>query len=101
MSVLSLPLNLLWIVFGGLWMAVGLVFAAALMAITIVGLPWTRAAFNIASYTVSFRGSLSWRPLSFQTKRAMSLMAHRCVHGTAPFRSLTAQSGQWPESALN
>jgi uncharacterized membrane protein YccF (DUF307 family) len=52
MSALSLLLNLLWIVFGGLWMAVGWVIAAVLMAITVVGLPWTRAAFNIASYTL-------------------------------------------------
>jgi uncharacterized membrane protein YccF (DUF307 family) len=52
MSPLSLLLNLLWIVFGGLWMAVGWVIAAFLMAITIIGLPWARAAFNIASYTL-------------------------------------------------
>ena len=52
MSALSLLLNVLWIVFGGLWMAVGWIIAAILMAITIVGLPWTRAAFNIALYTL-------------------------------------------------
>jgi uncharacterized membrane protein YccF (DUF307 family) len=52
MSVLSLLLNILWIVFGGLWMAVGWVIAAIIMAITIVGIPWARAAFNIASYTL-------------------------------------------------
>ena len=52
MSPLSLLLNLLWIVFGGLWMAVGWLIAAAIMAITIIGLPWARAAFNIASYTL-------------------------------------------------
>ena len=52
MSPLSLLLNILWIVFGGLWMAVGWVIAAILMAITIIGLPWTRAAFNIAAYTL-------------------------------------------------
>ena len=52
MSALSLLLNVLWIVFGGLWMAVGWVIAAVLIAINIVGLPWTRAAFNIASYTL-------------------------------------------------
>jgi uncharacterized membrane protein YccF (DUF307 family) len=33
-------------------MAVGWVIAAVIMAITIIGLPWTRAAFNIAVYTV-------------------------------------------------
>ncbi len=52
MSPLSLLLNLLWIVVGGLWMAVGWLVAAAIMAITIIGLPWARAAFNIASYTL-------------------------------------------------
>ena len=52
MSALSLLLNILWVVFGGLYMAIGWVIAAVLMAITIVGLPWTRAAFNIASYTL-------------------------------------------------
>ena len=41
-----------WIVFGGLWMAVGWLIAAVIMAVTIVGLPWARAAFNIASYTM-------------------------------------------------
>ena len=52
MSPLSLLLNILWIVFGGLWMAAGWVIAAILMAITIIGLPWARAAFNIAVYTL-------------------------------------------------
>jgi uncharacterized membrane protein YccF (DUF307 family) len=33
-------------------MALGWVIAAFIMAITIVGLPWTRAAFNIAAYTL-------------------------------------------------
>ena len=51
MSVLSLLLNLLWIVFGGFWMAIAWGIASVLMALTIVGLPWTRAAFNIAVYT--------------------------------------------------
>jgi len=45
-------LNLLWIVFGGLEMAIGWVIAGVVMAITIIGLPWARAAFNIASYTL-------------------------------------------------
>jgi uncharacterized membrane protein YccF (DUF307 family) len=52
MSVLSFLLNVLWIVTGGLWMAVAWLVAAVLMAITIIGLPWARAAFNIASYTL-------------------------------------------------
>ncbi len=52
MSPLSLLLNLLWMFFGGIWMAVAWLIAAAIMAITIIGLPWARAAFNIASYTL-------------------------------------------------
>lgn len=52
MPILPLFLNILWIVFGGLWMAAGWVLAAIIMAITIVGLPWARAAFNIAAYAL-------------------------------------------------
>ena len=52
MSPVSLLLNLFWIVFGGLWMAAGWIIAAVVMAITIIGLPWTWAAFNIAAYTL-------------------------------------------------
>jgi uncharacterized membrane protein YccF (DUF307 family) len=48
---MNLILNLLWVVFGGLWMAVGWLLAALIMAVTIVGIPWARAAFNIARYT--------------------------------------------------
>jgi uncharacterized membrane protein YccF (DUF307 family) len=33
-------------------MATGWMIADVFMAITIVGLPWTRAAFNIAVYTL-------------------------------------------------
>jgi uncharacterized membrane protein YccF (DUF307 family) len=52
MSPVSFLLNLLWIAFGGIWMAAGWVIAALIMAITIIGLPWAWAAFNIASYTL-------------------------------------------------
>jgi uncharacterized membrane protein YccF (DUF307 family) len=52
MSPVSVVLNLLWLVFGGVWMAFGWIVAAVIMAITIIGIPWARAAFNIASYTL-------------------------------------------------
>jgi uncharacterized membrane protein YccF (DUF307 family) len=51
LSPLSLLLNIIWILTGGLWMAAGWLFAAVIMAVTIVGLPWSRAAWNIAVYT--------------------------------------------------
>ena len=52
MSALCFLLNVLWIVAGGLWMSVAWIVAAIVMAITIIGLPWSRAAFNIALYTL-------------------------------------------------
>ena len=76
MSILSLFLNVLWIVFGGLWMAAGWMIAGIIMAITIIGLPWAWAAFNIAFYTL----------LPFGQK-AVSREAHtgREDFGTGPF----------------
>jgi uncharacterized membrane protein YccF (DUF307 family) len=76
MSPLSLLLNILWIVFGGLYMAVGWLIAAVIMAITIVGIPWARAAFNIASYTMMPFG-----------RKAVSRAEHLGTHdvGTGPF----------------
>ncbi|HWI28649.1 MAG TPA: YccF domain-containing protein [Stellaceae bacterium] len=52
MPTMSIALNLLWIIFGGLWMAAGWLLAALIMALTIVGLPWARAAFTIAAYAL-------------------------------------------------
>jgi uncharacterized membrane protein YccF (DUF307 family) len=76
MSPLSLLLNLLWILFGGLYMAVGWIVAAIVMAITIIGLPWAGAAFNIASYTLLPFG-----------RKAVSRADHLGTHdiGTGPF----------------
>ena len=52
MSVLSLLLNIAWIVCGGLWMALGWIVAAVIMVVTIIGIPWAKAAFNIAVYAL-------------------------------------------------
>lgn len=52
MSLLSLVLNVLWVLTGGIWMALGWLVAGGIMVITIVGIPWARAAFTIASYTL-------------------------------------------------
>lgn len=45
-------MNVLWLVSGGLPAAIGWVIAAAIMAITIIGLPWCFAALRIAVYTL-------------------------------------------------
>jgi uncharacterized membrane protein YccF (DUF307 family) len=52
MPPVSIFLNLVWILLGGVWMAAAWLIAAVIMAITIVGLPWARAALNIAIYTL-------------------------------------------------
>lgn len=72
---MSLLLNILWLIFGGLAMAFGWLIASLIMAITIVGLPWAPAALRMAHYTllpfgqrvddsgagpVSFFGNIVW-----------------------------------------
>src|SRR5258705_6267445 len=61
MQPVSMLLNILWILIGGAWMAFGWLVAAVVMAITIIGLPWARAAFNIAVYTLLPFGSQAVR----------------------------------------
>jgi uncharacterized membrane protein YccF (DUF307 family) len=50
--MMSLLLNVLWIVFGGFYMAAGWLIAALIMAITIIGIPWARAAVTMAFYAL-------------------------------------------------
>jgi uncharacterized membrane protein YccF (DUF307 family) len=61
MQPVSILLNVLWILFGGAVMAAGWLIAAVIMAITIIGLPWARAAFNIAVYSLLPFGSRAVR----------------------------------------
>ena len=56
-SPLNFLLNVLWLIFGGLAAVLGWLIAAALMAITIIGLPWSFAALRIAFYTLLPFGS--------------------------------------------
>jgi uncharacterized membrane protein YccF (DUF307 family) len=47
---MNFVLNVIWILFGGLEMALGWLVAAFVFAISIVGLPWARASFNLAIF---------------------------------------------------
>ncbi|MEZ5752207.1 MAG: YccF domain-containing protein [Paracoccaceae bacterium] len=49
---MNLILNILWVVLGGAWMALGWLLAALIMAISIVGLPWARSAVVMAGYSL-------------------------------------------------
>ena len=45
---MNFSLNLLWLFFGGWTTAISWFTSALLMVISIVGIPWARAAFNIS-----------------------------------------------------
>jgi uncharacterized membrane protein YccF (DUF307 family) len=45
-------LNVIWLVFSGIWMAIAYCFFGALACLTIVGIPFGIAAFRIASYAL-------------------------------------------------
>ncbi|MCP2040992.1 uncharacterized membrane protein YccF (DUF307 family) [Neisseria sp. HSC-16F19] len=50
--MLRFLLNILWVVLGGFWMAVGWWVAGIIMAVTIIGLPWARSCFVIGMFTL-------------------------------------------------
>jgi uncharacterized membrane protein YccF (DUF307 family) len=49
---MTLLLNLIWVVFGGFVMAVAWFFVGLIAAVSIIGIPWARACFNIASFSL-------------------------------------------------
>lgn len=51
-SPMSFILNILWLVLGGAVAALGWFVAAFFMVVTIVGIPWARAAFDNGVYTL-------------------------------------------------
>ena len=60
--MIRLILNILWFIFGG-WIS-GLLWllGGAVLALTVVGLPWTFAAWRIASYSFwPFGREIVWR----------------------------------------
>jgi len=72
---MKILLNLLWLIFGGLHMAIGWFLASLLLALTIIGIPWARAAFNI--------GVLSFLPVgSYAVKR--DVVTGKSDLGTGP-----------------
>jgi uncharacterized membrane protein YccF (DUF307 family) len=48
---MRLILNILWFIFGGFISGTAWLLAGVLLAITVVGLPWTPAAFRIAGFS--------------------------------------------------
>jgi uncharacterized membrane protein YccF (DUF307 family) len=48
---MTLVLNILWFIFGGFISGAAWLLAGALLALTVVGLPWTLAAWRIAIFS--------------------------------------------------
>ena len=67
-------LNILWLVFGGWATAISWFTSALFMVITIVGIPWARAAFNI--------GLLNLWPFGSQVVARETISGHDI--GTGP-----------------
>jgi len=49
---MRLILNIIWLIFGGLWLALGYLLASAICFILIVTIPFGFAAFRIAAYAL-------------------------------------------------
>ena len=49
MQPVNFLMNILWLILGGFWMGIGWYLAGIIMAITIIGLPWTRACFVLGN----------------------------------------------------
>jgi uncharacterized membrane protein YccF (DUF307 family) len=47
-----LILNVIWLIFAGIWMAIAYVIAGILMCITIIGIPFGVQAFKLAGYAL-------------------------------------------------
>jgi uncharacterized membrane protein YccF (DUF307 family) len=47
-----LLLNLIWLVLAGVWLAISYLFAAVLLAITIIGLPFAVQSLKLAGYAL-------------------------------------------------
>lgn len=45
-------LNIIWLVFGGFFMAVGYAFAGILLCITVIGIPFGIASFRMANFAL-------------------------------------------------
>lgn len=60
--MIRLILNILWFVFGGWLSGLTWLLAGLILAVTVVGLPWTFAAWRIASYSFwPFGREIVWR----------------------------------------
>ena len=59
---LATVMNILWILFGGIWVALGHLLFGLLLAITIIGIPFARQHFKLLTLTFSPFGKELYQP---------------------------------------
>ncbi len=65
-------LNIIWLVLAGFWLAAGYLFAAVLLAITIIGLPFAKQSLKLARYALwPFGRALVESPTRHETLSAV------------------------------
>ena len=52
MSVINVVLNIIWLIFCGIWMAIGYVVAGIICCVLIITIPFGIASFRIAAYAL-------------------------------------------------
>ena len=77
MQPVNFLMNILWLILGGFWMAIGWYLAGVVMAITIIGLPWARACFVM--------GNLSLWPFGKEVVDRRDVSGHDIGTGTLGF----------------
>ena len=69
--------NLIWLLFGGLWTAIGWWVAGLLAAITIIGIPFAIAAFRLGTFTLwPFGREIVDRPGRDEARKLVGLLAN-------------------------
>lgn len=53
MGCIRLPLNLVWLTFGGLWACGSHIFFGILLCLSIIGIPWGKQHFKMAEFSLA------------------------------------------------
>ena len=72
---MRLILNVIWLVFGGLWLALGYVLAALICFLLIVTIPFGFASLRIASYALWPFGRTIVERIPAEAKQRQMVMA--------------------------
>jgi hypothetical protein len=90
-SVLRIIGNLLWLIVGGFWLALGYVIAGLVMFITIIGIPFGLQAFKLAGFSLWPFGRMMVKKQGAKACSRSAMIDPSCVpfrnSGTLPAKS--------------